>query len=99
MPTSVDAVTAGLEAVEAHALVGHEVVEDADRVRAATDACDDGVRQPAEKLQALFARLTADDRGEVADHSGERVRATDRADDVVRVVDVGHPVAERLVHG
>ena len=39
--------------------------------------------QPAGELEHLRARLVADDLLEVADHRGERVRAGDRAEDVV----------------
>ena len=78
-------------------VVGHERGEDADRVRAAADAGQDGVGQPALALEHLLARLVADDPLEVADHRRERVRPGDGAEDVVRRLDVGHPVAERLV--
>ena len=49
--------------------------------------------------QHLRARLLADDRLEVAHDRGERVRPDGRADDVVRRLDVRHPVAHRLVDG
>ena len=68
-------------------------VEDAHRVGPAADAGAHGVGQPADQLEHLAAGLDADDAVEVADHLGERVRAGDRADEVVRGVDVGHPVA------
>ena len=48
-------------------------------------------------LEHLLARLVADDPLEVAHHRRERVRAGDGAEDVVRRLDVGDPVAERLV--
>ena len=97
VPAGVDAVAAGLEADQPDALVGHERGEDADRVRAAADAGQDGVGQPALPLQHLLARLVADHPLEVADHRRERVRSGDRAEHVVRRLDVGDPVAERLV--
>ena len=93
------AVAAGLAADQPHAGVGDERVEDADRVGAAADAGDHRVRQPAGQVEHLLAGLDADDPLEVADHHRERVRAADRADAVVRGLDGGHPVAERLVHG
>ena len=49
------------------------------------------------RSQHLRARLVADHPLEVADHRRERVRAGDGAEDVVRRLDVGDPVAERLV--
>lgn len=41
----------------------------------------------------------ADHRLEVTDHRRVRMRAGDRADQVEGAVDVGHPIAQRLVHG
>ncbi len=90
---------AGFEAVEAYPLVGDEGVEDADGVGAAADAGADRVRQLAGQLQALLPRLDADPPGEVAHHGRERVRAGDRTEQVVGGLDVGDPVAQRLVDG
>ena len=53
-------------------------------------------RRPGE-VEHLLARLLADDLLEVAHHLGERVRARDRAEDVVRGGDVRDPVAHGLV--
>ena len=47
----------------------------------------------------LLARLAADDRLEVAHHHRIGMRPGDGADAVERRPDVGHPVAQRLVHG
>ena len=74
-----------------------EGVEDAHRVAAAADAGDDRVRQPAELLEALRPRFAADHRLELAHHQRIRMRAEHRAEQVVGVGDVGHPVAHRLV--
>ena len=60
--------------------------------QAATD-----VGQPADPLEHLLARLVADDALVLAHHQRERVRAGHRAEDVVGRVDVGDPVAHRLV--
>jgi hypothetical protein len=95
----VDAVAAGLEAVQRDAGVGDEGVEDADRVGPAADAGAHRVRQPPGQVQALLAGLDADAAGEVAHHGRERMRPGDRADEVVRAVHIGHPVAQRLVDG
>ena len=54
VPAGVDAVAAGLEAEQPHAGVVEERVEDADRVGAAADAGDDGVRQPAGQVEHLL---------------------------------------------
>ena len=73
-------------------------MKQAHRIGAAADAGDQGIRQPAFGLLHLHPRLVADHRLEVAHHHRIRVRTGDRADAVERVVDVGDPVAQRLVH-
>ena len=65
----------------------------------AADARHDGVRQRTGPLEHLRARLVADDPLEVAHHRREGVRPGHGAEHVVRVVDVGDPVAHRLVDG
>ncbi len=73
-------------------------MEEAHGVRAAADAGDQHVGQPALGLLHLLARFLADDRLEVAHHRRIGVRARHRADAVERVADVRDPVAQRLVH-
>ena len=97
VPAGLEAVAAGLEAVDRDVRVVEERGEQADRVRAAADAGGDRVRQPAVLLEALGARLVADAAAEVADHARERVRAGGGAEEVRRVVDARDPVAQRLV--
>ena len=97
MAAGLDAVAAGLEAVDLHALVLEERGEQADGVGAAADARRDGVREDAVLLEALGARLVADAAAEVADHARERVRPGRGAEEVGGVVDAGDPVAQRLV--
>ena len=74
-------------------------MEQADGVRAAADAGDERIRQPALGLLHLLARLVADHALEVAHHRRIGMRPRRRADAVERVGDIGHPVAQRLVHG
>mmetsp|Transcript_21583 Transcript_21583/g.35860 ORF Transcript_21583/g.35860 Transcript_21583/m.35860 type:complete len:502 (-) Transcript_21583:691-2196(-) len=93
------ALAPGLDAHDLHVLVLQEGVEHADGVAAAAHAGDDVVRQLAGLLDDLAAGLAADDRLEVADDGRERVRPDGGADEVVRVADVGHPVAHGLVDG
>ena len=85
-----------LDADELDAVVVEERGEHADRVRAAADARDDGVRQPSLDLEHLRARLAADHRLELAHELRVRARADARADQVVRRLDVRDPVADRL---
>ena len=47
----------------------------------------------------LRARLLADDRLELADHQRVGMRTEHRAEQVIRLGDVGDPVAHRLVDG
>src|SRR3546814_13926281 len=93
------AVTAGLEAIDLDVLVVEERGEQPDRVRAATDAGGDRVRQYAVLVEALLAGLVTDAAAEVTDHAGERVRASGGAEQVCRGVDAGHPVAQGRVVG
>ena len=76
-----------------------ERIEHAGRVAAAADAGDDHIRQPAELLARLLDRFAADDRLKIADDPRERMRADDRAEDVVRRFDARHPVAHGFVDG
>ncbi len=90
-----DPVARGLHADQLDLLVAHERDEDADRVRAAADAGDHARGQPAEPLEDLGARLVADHALEVAHQRRERRGPDGGADHVVRVADVGDPVADR----
>ena len=51
-----------LDADQAHVGVVEEAVEHADRVRAAADRCNDGLRQASLRGEELLARLAADHR-------------------------------------
>ncbi len=98
MQPGFDAVAAGLDTDHLHARLVEERMEQPHRIRAAADAGDQGVGQPALGLLQLRAGLVADDRLEVAHHRRIGMRAGDRADDVKRIVDIGDPIAQRLVH-
>src|SRR5215471_6773351 len=74
-----DLLAAGLDADQPDRPVLDERVEHADRVAAATDTGDDGVRQPSRELEDLLARLAADDRLELANHQWIRMRSEHRA--------------------
>ncbi len=99
VPAGLDAVPAGLEAVELHVGVRHEGGEDADGVGATADTGGHGIGQPAAALEDLLARLVADHPLVLAHHQRERVRSGHRPEHVVRRLDVGDPVAHRLVDG
>ena len=86
----------GLDADELDLRVVEEAGEHPDRIRAAADAGDHGVRQPAFGLEHLGARLTADDGLQLADDRRVGRRADAGADQVVGRLDVRDPVPDRL---
>ncbi len=95
MTRRVDAITGGLDADERDLAVVHEPGEHADRVAAAADARERAIRQPPGLLEDLLTGLVADAALQIA-HDGRVGSGPDgRAEDVVRVADVGHPVADR----
>src|SRR5699024_11068488 len=72
--TGFDALAAGLEAEDLDLGVAEERGEQTHRVRASSDARADGVGQPAELVEELFASLETDDVLERAHHCRKRVR-------------------------
>ena len=99
VPAGLDALAAGLDADEAHAASSMKRWKMPIALEPPPTQAMTASGQPAGELEHLRAGLLADDLVEVADHLGERVRAGDGADQVVRRVDVGDPVAQRLVDG
>ena len=98
MQPGVEPVAAGLDPDHPDIRLVEKRVKQPHRIRAAADAGDERVGQPALGASQLGARLVADDRLEIAHHRRVRMRSGDRADHVERVVDMGDPVAQRLVH-
>ena len=88
----------GLDAEHRDRGIVEEGVEQAHGIGAAADRGDQRIRQPALGLLHLRLGLLADHRLEVAHHHRIGVRAGDGADAVVGVLDIGDPVAQRLVH-
>jgi len=95
---AVEAEAGRFDAVDLDRTLIEEGVEQAHGVGAAADAGDQRIRQAAFRRLHLLARLTADDRLEIAHHGRIGMRAGDGADAVERIADVGDPVAQRLVH-
>jgi hypothetical protein len=93
--TGVQPLARRLDPDERDALVGDEAGEHPDRIRSAPDACDHTLGQPSGRPQDLRARLVADDALQVAHERGIRRRADAGADDVMRRLDIRHPVADR----
>src|SRR5258705_4821616 len=94
-----DRLAARFAADQPHARVVEEPIEDADGVAAATDAGDDHVGQAPRLLEDLRARFASDDGLELADHQRIGMRTERGAEQVIGIVDVGAPVAHRLVDG
>ena len=95
----VKTVARSLAAQQLNARVVDKRRERANRVRAATHARHDDVGQAPLGGKQLGACLVTDDTLEVTHELGERVRTRGGAENVVRRLNVGHPVAERLVDG
>ncbi len=90
---------AGFDPYQLHVVIRHERVENSDGVAASAHAGKDRIGQPALRFQNLAARLLADHLLEIAHHHRVRMRAQRRAQQVIRVADVGHPVAHGLADG
>jgi len=88
-----------LDADQLDIRIGNEGVEHARGVAAPAHTGHDNIGQPTGLLQALLARLLADDRLKITDDKWKGMRANNTADDVMRVLDRCHPVAQRLVDG
>src|SRR5262245_26728692 len=84
---------------EPHALIPDELMEYADCIRTAAYTGYDGRGQLAFRLQDLRPRLPSDDRVEIAHHGRIRMRPKHAAQEVMRVADVGHPVAHGFIDG
>src|SRR5947209_18087730 len=69
------------------------------RVAPAADASDEKVRKSAVALEALLSNLSADDALKVSHDRRVRMRAHDASEEIVRVLDVRHPIPQSLVDG
>src|SRR6202167_257842 len=99
MALGLDPIAPRLDADQLDALVVEKGREDAKRVGAPTNARDHARRQTPLALQQLRARLVADHTLQIAHQGGVGRRTDDRADEVVGVADVRHPVADRRGSG
>ena len=68
-----------------------------DGVGAAADTGSEQVREATNLLARLLNDLATDDAVEIAHQHRIRVGAGHRADDIERVVDIGHPIAHRFI--
>ena len=93
------AAPSGFDADELHFFVLDEVIENADGIRSAADAGDDGSGQFAFGFENLRAGFASDDFVEVAHHGRIRMRAQHAAQQIMRGANVGDPVAHGFVDG
>src|ERR1043166_9564599 len=93
---AVEAFACRLDADQLDAAILYERVECTNRVGSAADAGDYRFRQTSHALEHLRTRLASNHRLEVPHHSRVRRGADHGADDVIRVIDVGDPVANGL---
>ncbi|MHC2523324.1 hypothetical protein ACVIEM_000409 [Rhizobium leguminosarum] len=99
MFVALQTLAAGFDADDLHRGIIQERMENADGVRAAADGSDDEIRQAAFGCQHLLFRFDTDHRLEIADHLRIGMRTGCRSDQVIGILDIGDPVAKRLVHG
>src|SRR6266853_3375063 len=78
------AASAGFNANQLYPLVAEKLIENANRVRAASDTGDDGGRQLAFRFQDLCAGFATDHGMKVAHHRGIRMRPKHTAKEIVR---------------
>src|SRR2546428_10651925 len=69
------------------------------RVAPAADASDEKVRKSAIALEALLSNLSADDALKVSHDRRVRMRAHDASEEIVRGLDVRHPIPQSLADG
>eukprot|EP01137_Pigoraptor_chileana_P017491 Opistho-2@75637 len=95
----VHSVSASLRSPQLHTRILNKRMEHADGVAASTYARDNGIGQLPGNLKHLLTGLPSNDRLELAHDRRERVWPDCRANEVVRRLNVCHPVAHRLVDG
>ncbi len=80
-----------------HIRIFDEWIEHAHRIAAAADTCNDRVRQTPFLLCDLLSCFTADDTLEVSHNLRERMRSEYGTENVMRIIHISNPVAERRV--
>src|SRR5690348_4258227 len=87
----------GFGAHHLHIRIAQKRVKQSNRIGSAAHARDQAIRQPVFRAHNLFARFLADHFVEVAHDLGVGMRTQDGPEQVVRIVNVGDPIAHRLV--
>ncbi len=80
-------------------LIVQKGVEDADSIATATDTGHDIVGQPSQSIQQLLPGFLTDYRLEVTHYRRIGMRTDYRAQQVLGIPVIGHPVSHRLVDG
>src|SRR6476469_11021336 len=83
MSTALDALAAGLKAVQRHVGVGNEIGEDAQRIRPTTNAGCHRIGQSSVTIKQLSPGLGADHPLKLAHQHREGMRTRDRTDQVM----------------
>ena len=96
--TGVDAVARGLDAHEGDGVIDQRV-EHPHGIRAAAHTGHHHIGKAAEEFEALRPGLAADHRLKVAHHARKRIGTHHRANEIVRVAHVGHPLPHGRVDG
>ena len=99
MATGLDTVTARLETVETNLGVVDELGERSDGIRPTTDTCTNGVGKASNPIKALLTGLRRNDPLKLSHQFRERVWPRSGTDEVVGVLNMGHPISHGLVHG
>lgn len=92
MPAGLNAVAGCLESDQPYAWVIEKRMKNTNGIGPATNARDDGVRQPTGLTLDLHTCLHADDSLEIAHHGWKRMRSGRSTKAVVGVVGVGNPI-------
>src|SRR5882724_8229849 len=89
------ATTAGFHSNQPHAFVRQERMKQSDRIRTAADTGDERNRYFAGLFQDLGARFATNDALKFPDHERIRMRSKRTAEEIVSVVYIRHPIAQR----
>jgi hypothetical protein len=93
------AAAAGFDANHFHRGIAQKLMKESDGVRTAADA---GEKMRGEAFfcgEDLFTGFAADDGLKIADHGGIGMRSKHRAEQIMRVADIGDPVPHGFVDG
>ena len=96
----VNALTACFDADDIDAVIVQERKEQTHRVGSATDGRDHGIGQTALAFLGgeLLTHLFADNGLKITHHRRIRVWACNRTDAIEGILDVCHPIAQRIIH-